>query len=82
MGPSNNMADPFPLYLPPETRRLFQSESLLRRFAQMAHWNDGPTWASKAEERNRCENCYNATGGCRIAPSNGSLSWTMHTSRI
>ena len=41
MGASNNMADPFPLYLPPETRRLFQSESLLRRFAQMAHWNDG-----------------------------------------
>ncbi len=35
------MADPFPLYVPPETRRLFQSESLLRRFAQMAHWNDG-----------------------------------------
>lgn len=35
------MADPFPLYVPPEARRLFQSESLLRRFAQMAHWNDG-----------------------------------------
>ncbi len=35
------MADPFPLYVPPEARRLFQSESLLRRFAQMAHWNEG-----------------------------------------
>lgn len=35
------MADPFPLYVPPEARRLFQSESLLRRFAQLAHWNDG-----------------------------------------
>jgi cyclopropane fatty-acyl-phospholipid synthase-like methyltransferase len=35
------MSDPFPLYVPPEARRLFQSESLLRRFAQMAHWNDG-----------------------------------------
>jgi hypothetical protein len=41
MGALDIMADPFPLYLPPETRRLFQSESLLRRFAQMAHWNDG-----------------------------------------
>jgi len=41
MGALEIMADPFPLYLPPETRRLFQSESLLRRFAQMAHWNDG-----------------------------------------
>lgn len=35
------MADPFPLYVPPEARRLFQSESLLRRFAQAAHWSDG-----------------------------------------
>jgi hypothetical protein len=35
------MADPFPLYVPPEARRLFQSESLLRRFAQTASWNDG-----------------------------------------
>lgn len=35
------MADPFPLYLPPEARRLFQSESLLRRFAQTAQWDDG-----------------------------------------
>jgi hypothetical protein len=32
------MADPFPLYLPAEARRLFQSESLLRRFAQAAHF--------------------------------------------
>lgn len=32
------MADPFPLYLPSEARRLFQSESLLRRFAQTAHF--------------------------------------------
>ncbi|MBL8917257.1 MAG: class I SAM-dependent methyltransferase [Myxococcaceae bacterium] len=32
------MADPFPLYLPSEARRLFQSESLLRRFAQAAHF--------------------------------------------
>lgn len=34
------MADPFPLYVPSEARRLFQSESLLRRFAQMARWDD------------------------------------------
>ncbi len=33
------MADSFPLYMPPEARRPFQSESLLRRFAQLAHWN-------------------------------------------
>lgn len=32
------MADRFPLYLPPDARRLFQTESLLRRFAQMAQW--------------------------------------------
>ena len=41
MGVLDTMVDPFPLYVPPESRRLFQSESLLRRFAQMAHWNDG-----------------------------------------
>lgn len=35
------MADPFPLYVPSEARRLFQSESLLRRFAQAAQWNEG-----------------------------------------
>lgn len=34
------MADSFPLYLPPDARRLFQTESLLRRFAQAAHWSD------------------------------------------
>jgi hypothetical protein len=33
------MDDPFPLYLPPEARRLFQGESLLRRLAQTAHWS-------------------------------------------
>lgn len=33
------MADRFPLYLPFDARRLFQSESLLRRFAQMAQWD-------------------------------------------
>lgn len=33
------MADLFPLFLPPEARRLFQTESLLRRFANNAHWN-------------------------------------------
>lgn len=33
------MADPFPLFLPPEARRLFQSESLLRRFAQAGHFS-------------------------------------------
>jgi len=33
------MADPFPMYVPSEARRLFQTESLLRRFAQMAHWD-------------------------------------------
>lgn len=33
------MADPFPLYLPAEARRLFQTESLLRRMAQTAQWS-------------------------------------------
>lgn len=33
------MADPFPLFLPSDARRLFQTESLLRRFAQAAHWS-------------------------------------------
>lgn len=33
------MADPFPLFLPTEARRLFQSESLLRRFAQAGHFS-------------------------------------------
>jgi hypothetical protein len=34
------MPAPFPLYLPPDARRLFQTESLLRRFAQMAQWDE------------------------------------------
>lgn len=29
----------FPLFLPPDARRLFQTESLLRRFAHAAHWS-------------------------------------------
>ncbi|MEW6434642.1 MAG: class I SAM-dependent methyltransferase [Myxococcota bacterium] len=33
------MTSPFPLYLPPDTPRLFQSDSLLRRIAQLAHWD-------------------------------------------
>ncbi|MCC6334036.1 MAG: SAM-dependent methyltransferase [Myxococcales bacterium] len=33
------MSSPFPLYLPPDARRLFQSESLVRRMAQLAHWD-------------------------------------------
>jgi hypothetical protein len=33
------MAEPFPMYVPSDARRLFQTESLLRRFAQMAHWD-------------------------------------------
>jgi hypothetical protein len=35
------MGDPFPLHLPADARRLFQSESLLRRFAFAAQWDDG-----------------------------------------
>ena len=35
------MADPFPLYLPPDAPRLFQTESLLRRIAQTAAWDQG-----------------------------------------
>lgn len=34
------MADSFPLYVPPKANRLHQSESLLRRFAQMARWGE------------------------------------------
>ncbi|MEW5741535.1 MAG: class I SAM-dependent methyltransferase [Myxococcota bacterium] len=33
------MSSPFPLYFPPDARRLFQSESLVRRVAQLAHWD-------------------------------------------
>jgi hypothetical protein len=33
------MADPLPLYLPPDAPRLFQTESLLRRLAQTAGWD-------------------------------------------
>lgn len=33
------MADLFPLYLPPDAPRLFQTESLLRRLAQTAMWD-------------------------------------------
>jgi hypothetical protein len=33
------MSSPFPLYFPPDARRLFQSDSLLRRIAQLAHWD-------------------------------------------
>lgn len=33
------MSSPFPLYHPPDARRLFQSDSLLRRMAQLAHWD-------------------------------------------
>jgi hypothetical protein len=33
------MPDPFPLYLPPDAPRLFQTESLLRRMAQSAGWD-------------------------------------------
>jgi len=36
------MADPFPLYLPPDVRRLFQTESMLRRLVQTAQWAKGP----------------------------------------
>jgi SAM-dependent methyltransferase len=35
------MSELFPLYLPPDARRLFQTESLLRRFAQQSYWNKG-----------------------------------------
>ena len=34
------MADLFPLFLPSDARRLFQTESILRRFAQAAHWSN------------------------------------------
>jgi hypothetical protein len=33
------MSQPFPLYLPPDAPRLFQTESLLRRLAQSAGWD-------------------------------------------
>jgi hypothetical protein len=34
----NAMADPFPFYFPAEARRLFQTESLLRRFSLAGRW--------------------------------------------
>jgi len=33
------MSSPFPLYHPPDARRLFLSDSLLRRVAQLANWD-------------------------------------------
>jgi len=36
------MSDPYPLYLPPDVRRLFQSESMLRRLVQTSQWAKGP----------------------------------------
>lgn len=32
------MADPFPLWYPPDARRLFTSDGMLRRIARTAHW--------------------------------------------
>jgi SAM-dependent methyltransferase len=36
------MADAFPIYLPPDARRLFSSEATLLRIARTAHWGPGP----------------------------------------
>lgn len=36
------MADAFPIYLPPDARRLFSSEATLVRIARTAHWAPGP----------------------------------------
>ena len=36
------MADAFPIYLPPDARRLFSSEATLQRIARTAHWAPGP----------------------------------------
>ncbi|MBS1153151.1 MAG: hypothetical protein H6Q89_4849 [Myxococcaceae bacterium] len=36
------MADAFPIYLPPDARRLFSSEATLLRIARTAHWAPGP----------------------------------------
>jgi hypothetical protein len=36
---TDRMPSPFPLYLPPEASRLFQSESIVRRIAIMARWD-------------------------------------------
>ncbi len=36
------MADAFPIYLPPDARRLFSSEATLQRIARTAHWGPAP----------------------------------------
>lgn len=36
------MADAFPIYLPPDARRLFSSEATIVRIARTAHWAPGP----------------------------------------
>lgn len=36
------MADAFPIYLPPDARRLFSSEATLMRIARTAHWSPSP----------------------------------------
>lgn len=36
------MADAFPIYLPPDARRLFSSEASIVRIARTAHWSPGP----------------------------------------
>lgn len=35
------MADPYPIFHPAEARRLFTAESVVRRFAKVAHWSAG-----------------------------------------
>jgi SAM-dependent methyltransferase len=36
------VADAFPIYLPPDARRLFSSEATIIRIARTAHWAPGP----------------------------------------
>lgn len=50
------MVDPFPLHVPPEARRLFQGESILRRFAVASRW----------DERSKLVELYPSTGGLAL----------------
>lgn len=55
------MADPFPLYLPSEAPRLFQTESLLRRMAQTAAW----------DQESHLLELYGSLGGLALARALG-----------
>src|SRR4051794_33957446 len=39
-APTARMAETFPFYLPPETKKLYTSDGVVRRIALTAHWSN------------------------------------------